>query len=646
MKRNIQTILRRMAPTLMVCAVVIAVSMLTYFNLVDIEQRRCKERLNEAAVHVREEVTLSMEQNARILRLTALALTQHSAQLATLDSCASQLDVYQNQSMFSRIDLLYPGDCLQIQNGDTLAESGLSFDEIAAMGEHCSVTRSDVLTGERVIHYYMPLETAGAPSAVLVGVLECDRLAELFTSSAYNGRVAISVVQREDGRFILDGWSSGFDSLFEEKTRPLSHEYKTLDLVEDIRNGQSGTVSYDALDHSGRSYLVYKPFVDYEWELLCFVREDVAFASLQHARRIMMYFGVAEALLLILYFAWNVHTLSKLQKSKMLSEKQLLISNTLVECITSLSTYSDINEAIDSLLGTLTRYFNGDRTYLFEIDYDKQTTNNTYEYTSEGISKEIDNLQDVPLSVVESWIRKFQEEGTFYISHIDKDVHRDSDTYRILEAQGIESLIAVPLLENDVIIGFLGVDNPKRNYDDLSLLSATTFFIMDSLQRRKYQDVLEQLSFEDSLTGLHNRNKFIQVIEQHKKTRSSSIGVAYFDLNGLKSMNDLLGHQAGDAFIQGVAEVIRKEFGRNAYRIGGDEFTVIRPDISEFAFFDAVARVSMELRTQNLSVSIGTSWANSDNDIERQLHEADLRMYEDKQKYYSQNEHNRRRERR
>ena len=74
--------------------------------------------------------------------------------------------------------------------------------------------------------------------------------------------------------------------------------------------------------------------------------------------------------------------------------------------------------------------------------------------------------------------------------------------------QQIESLIAVPLIENEVIIGFLGIDNPKFNYDDLSLLSSATFFILDSIERRESHSKLEKISFEDGLTGVYNRNKF------------------------------------------------------------------------------------------------------------------------------------------
>jgi len=159
------------------------------------------------------------------------------------------------------------------------------------------------------------------------------------------------------------------------------------------------------------------------------------------------------------------------------TKKQLSVADTLINCITLLTEEKDINKAVDSLLKILNDYFDGDRAYLFEFDYENQVTNNTYEYAAEGITKQIDILQNVPLEVIDTWIKKFEETGTFYISSLDKDVDKESDTYKILEMQGITSLIAVPLVKDDNIIGFLGIDNPKINYEDLTLLTSATFFI-------------------------------------------------------------------------------------------------------------------------------------------------------------------------
>lgn len=319
-------------------------------------------------------------------------------------------------------------------------------------------------------------------------------------------------------------------------------------------------------------------------------------------------------------------------------KKQLSISDTLISCITLLAAEHDINKAIDKLLKILNDYFDGDRAYLFEFDYEKQTTSNSYEYAAPGITKQIDVLQDVPLEVIDTWIKKFEETGTFYISSIDKDVDKDSDTYKILEMQEIQSLIAVPLIENDVIIGFLGIDNPKTNYDDLSLLSSASFFILDSIDRRESHEMLHRLSFEDSLTKVYNRNKFNHDIEEYRKKPVADIGVAYFDINGLKTVNDNQGHEAGDRLIKSAAEGINSVFAGDTYRIGGDEFIVITSRIKKDVFEKKVQEAIKKLKGNGISVSFGVSWENTSSNIENQFVTADHLMYENKLLYYKEKE--------
>ncbi len=314
--------------------------------------------------------------------------------------------------------------------------------------------------------------------------------------------------------------------------------------------------------------------------------------------------------------------------------KQLGISDTLINCITVLTEEQDINKAIDRLLKILNDYFGGDRAYLFEFDYENQVTNNSYEYAAQGITKEIDKLQNIPLAVIDSWIHKFEETGTFFISSLDKDVDKDSDTYRILDMQQIQSLIAVPLIENEVIIGFLGIDNPKVNYDDLSLLSSATFFILDSIERRESYAMLQKFSFEDNLTGIFNRNKFNTIIDEIQGKSISKIGVAYFDMNGLKEVNDNQGHSAGDQLIKQAAKSIDAVFIGNTYRIGGDEFVVIKSGVEKDKFEDNVKNVVAELNADGISTSYGISWVESCTDIEQQLTTADKLMYADKLRYY------------
>lgn len=314
-------------------------------------------------------------------------------------------------------------------------------------------------------------------------------------------------------------------------------------------------------------------------------------------------------------------------------ERELEKERTLLRCVSSLESSLETKEALDSLLETVTEYFNGDRAYLFEIDYEKQVTNNTYEWAAEGISKEIDNLQDVPLSVIDGWIHTFKVRGSFYISNLDENVDKDSEAYSILEMQGIRSLVAVPLIKNQGIVGFFGVDNPRKNYEDISLLSSITYFMQNALDKRKNKELLEKLSYEDSLTGLYNRNKFNRVMADLKKNVPDSLAVVYLDLNGLKIMNDTYGHERGDRLIQTATKNIREAFGRATFRIGGDEFVALLSNISEQKLEAGLEQLKQLMVRDDVSISIGYSFRDHAVDVEEQTGIADKAMYAEKELY-------------
>ena len=311
-------------------------------------------------------------------------------------------------------------------------------------------------------------------------------------------------------------------------------------------------------------------------------------------------------------------------------QRELEKERVLLQCVKTLETTVNTKMALDSLLGIVALYFNGDRAYLFEFDYEKQVCNNTYEWAAEGVEKEIDILQNVPLEVIQTWIDAFAKVGSFYISDIDENVDRHSETYRILEMQGIHSLIAVPLEREGQIIGFFGVDNPRKNYEDISLMSAISFFIINALDKRAYRDMLEKLSYEDGLTGLYNRNKFNHVLDAYTRKPPQRLSVVYMDLNNLKHTNDNFGHDAGDQLIRTAAHTIREVFGEGTYRIGGDEFVAFLTDVDEAELKAMIARMNQLMAQREANVSVGYSHREQGVNIIEQLDEADNAMYAEK----------------
>ena len=164
----------------------------------------------------------------------------------------------------------------------------------------------------------------------------------------------------------------------------------------------------------------------------------------------------------------------------------------------------------------------------------------------------------------------------------------------------------------------------------------------DVTRRMELEETLKRLSYEDTLTGLFNRNSFNAEVCRRENDPGQPLGVACFDINGLKGTNDREGHSAGDMLIHRVAAHIRRVFEGKAYRTGGDEFVVIDASSGEEAFRRGIEAVRNAMHEDGLHISAGASWRGENCNIKEQFDEADRRMYEDKKRFYSDGRHDRR----
>ena len=145
---------------------------------------------------------------------------------------------------------------------------------------------------------------------------------------------------------------------------------------------------------------------------------------------------------------------------------------------------------------------------------------------------------------------------------------------------------------------------------------------------------LERLSMNDPLTGVMNRSGLKNVLSHQYENKSLAVIAA--DINGLKAVNDNLGHEAGDRLIITIASCLSEVFGNNqVFRIGGDEFIVIQYDHSEEECIESIERLRKIMSSANVSASLGYAFTASYHSDFAKLQElADKRMYDDKNRYY------------
>lgn len=169
-----------------------------------------------------------------------------------------------------------------------------------------------------------------------------------------------------------------------------------------------------------------------------------------------------------------------------------------------------------------------------------------------------------------------------------------------------------------------------------------------SLQREYYHRSMIVQVYSDGLTGAYNRRFCMERLKQMEDEKSD-YAIITLDLNGLKAVNDQLGHEAGDEILCGVVECCRDAFEeRDAIcRIGGDEYNVIA-----YGDQDTIDHKIEKLKqsrekwsgkiVKSLSFAIGCAYKKENMSYADLLKIADQEMYNDKMAYYQDESNNRR----
>lgn len=322
------------------------------------------------------------------------------------------------------------------------------------------------------------------------------------------------------------------------------------------------------------------------------------------------------------------------------AKQDLAAERKLVKCIENLVLSTDFDAAVNSMLETILEHYSADRAYIFEFDWKRDVTHNTYEICRDGVTPEKDNLQNVPIEVVALWVDNFQNQHRKINIIEDVDALKDDPARRIeydcLHPQGIKSLITVPIFVSGKLHGFLGVDNPHAHMDAPEMLAQITYIAANELQKRTLTDKLTVKSYLDPLTGLRNRLAYDEALG-YLLGKEIPTGVGFLDLNGLKWINDNLGHDMGNKALRRVCEILLKYIQKEyVYRISGDEFVIIWPEVDYPAFSTAVGRLETALTEEKDIASFGCVWG-TEEDVGVAVRKAEQAMQTQKNKFYATN---------
>lgn len=232
------------------------------------------------------------------------------------------------------------------------------------------------------------------------------------------------------------------------------------------------------------------------------------------------------------------------------------------------------------------------------------------------------------------------EREIIFSGHLDEghEIH-----YEGMEPHGH---YCIPIINEHSLLGVLNIYTPSGHpYDDeeRSYLKTVADTLAIVIERKKSEEALVQLAHHDALTGLPNRTLFYDRLRQtqawaHRNSRKFII--FYLDLDHFKKINDTLGHDYGDNVLQEAARRLQACVKRKTdtiARMGGDEFTVILPDVGDIETAKTIAEtiinsISQPIKLQDRVYYVGCSiggalYPDHGEDYEALIKHADDAMY-------------------
>ena len=211
----------------------------------------------------------------------------------------------------------------------------------------------------------------------------------------------------------------------------------------------------------------------------------------------------------------------------------------------------------------------------------------------------------------------------------------------------IRNLLALPVTDMDGIqCGILtAVDMEDFRSGAPALRSVSFSFSMFCHNLLLYNHLVKQ-SQTDALTGLKNRNRYEQDLPELNHAFRRSLACVYVDANGLHELNNTEGHAAGDSMLRTIAARLLVCFeSPYTYRIGGDEFVALIPDLKAGEVERLCRGLTEELAAEHIHVSSGFAWASGDLALPELIKRAEEDMYAKKAAFYQRKTDGRRQSR-
>ena len=339
-----------------------------------------------------------------------------------------------------------------------------------------------------------------------------------------------------------------------------------------------------------------------------------------------------------------VGTMSPQVEPEFMSQQSSAVASAVMNISIKLHHTQDYYKDMAAATGELQNTFGAKKCMVYTVDSNRDE----YELISpEGLKNCFrDHLANAmnrtPKELAEAWEKVLNDSDCLMLdSDLSIIKERDPVWYQSLCAYDVKNIILYAVRYNHVLVGFIWAINydSKDMVDIKKTLELTSFLFGAVISNHQFVSVLESSSRIDALTQVFNRNALNVRLDSisTEGSRPDSLGIIYADLNGLKTVNDTEGHDAGDKLLSRASSLLKLAFDEyEVYRLGGDEFVILCPDITEVCLAELVGKLKTLADTAAVSFAVGHVFKTGDYDVHTALQEADSSMYKNKEEFYRQ----------
>jgi len=339
----------------------------------------------------------------------------------------------------------------------------------------------------------------------------------------------------------------------------------------------------------------------------------------------------------------NSHDITKRKKQEQKLNYQHKFTQKLAEISTDLLeiNLANIDRKINHSLEKIGKFFDVDRSYIIQLSENKFLSN-THEWCKKGVKSEKENFQKIPTSNFSWSLKKLYQNQHLNISDVDKMNEKAEPEKAAIKALGIKSLVIIPMFNENELFGFFIFDTVKNkrkfSNKEIRLLKIFTDTIINAFSKHINDKKIRNLTYKDRLTGLYNRRFFEEELERIDTARQLPISIIVEDINGLKIINDSLGHKKGDQLLKKAAAILNKSTREEDIlsRQGGDEFAILLPKTKKEKAEKIISRIKKKTKQTNaeeltVTIALGNAVKSEpDQNIADVLKAADNDMYQNK----------------